>query len=213
MKRARTSAPSADDFGDFRCTDSDALESLEPALLWLAEGPQATQADRLNYLEQLLYHKLDFDAEKVRSFKKLRSDRLPSFSEIKWKDLAVFNIDTTFRLLPKQFDVPICLLPFSLHRKIKCDGWVKMDVNGDVEAQGTEAGVVNIGQYVRLLFGAPCLNLLFNTAAYRLSKRFSLSSLGGSLIRVNRFFPILRYRAGVGLSTKLVSSLPAHDQH
>ncbi|KAJ7913897.1 hypothetical protein B0H13DRAFT_460479 [Mycena leptocephala] len=148
MKRSRCEKPSSVKFEDFNCTDDEALTSLQPALAWLCEGSQNTRADRVNYLEQLLFHKYDFDPEKARKFKKLRLTRLPSFQ---WRDLALtYHLGDNFQLLPKNcqdsFEVPECFLPFTLHRRVKCEGWIKMDVNGDVGLQN-EAELVNIGQY------------------------------------------------------------------
>ncbi|KAJ7451629.1 hypothetical protein FB451DRAFT_1186158 [Mycena latifolia] len=204
QKRSRIPAPSAGNFPDLQCTDREALARLDETLLWLCEleGSSNTQADRVNYLEQLLFHKFDFDAEKARKFKKLRSDRLPSFSEIKWGELVeVYPIGDSFKLLDDDDDdddpfvVPQCFLPLSLHRKIKCEGWVKMDVNGDVGVQLTDAGL-NIGQYaieaVASLFSGRIVNKSEATLPRTpLSSggrvEYQLYTLGGTLVVVAEF--------------------------
>ncbi|KAJ6591141.1 hypothetical protein DFH09DRAFT_194848 [Mycena vulgaris] len=151
LKRPRILAPSAADFPAFGCMDDEAFESINSTLAWICQGSQDRQADRVNYLEQLIFHKSSFDEEKARKFKKLRLDRLPS-SNVKWDSLpAAHHMGDTFLRIPDAsqdpFAVPPCFLPLSLHRRLKCEGWVKMDVNGDVPGQINEAGPVNFGQY------------------------------------------------------------------
>ncbi|KAJ7206948.1 hypothetical protein C8J57DRAFT_1258308 [Mycena rebaudengoi] len=126
----RTAAPSASDFPELGCSDEEAVAS---------KHPKNTQADKFNYLEQRLHvfnkGNLKLDGSAEHTFKKLRTDPLPPFSETKWNDLAaLYSLGTEFGKLPRTenaYSVPKCYLPFSLHRKIKLEGWVKMDVNGD----------------------------------------------------------------------------------
>ncbi|KAF7330744.1 hypothetical protein MVEN_02413100 [Mycena venus] len=151
-RRAVVAMPSAAQFDDFYCTEEDAREPVDAVLHWLSDCTEETQADRLNYLEQTIFHKLHFNTDKVNKFKKLKADRLPAFSDMKWDRLApVYELGSSFRLLsPKSqesYVVPICYLPFHLHRRFKAEGWLKMDVNGDVETQSMEAGIVNLGAY------------------------------------------------------------------
>ncbi|KAJ7226300.1 hypothetical protein C8J57DRAFT_205803 [Mycena rebaudengoi] len=151
----RTAAPSASDFPELGCSDEEAVAVIGPLLPWLCSGSQNTQADKFNYLEQRLHvfnkGNLKLDESGEHAFKKLRTDPLPPFSETKWNDLAaLYSLGTEFAKLPRTenaYLVPKCYLPFSLHRRIKLEGWVKMDVNGDVSGQQTEAGLANIGSY------------------------------------------------------------------
>ncbi|KAJ7511863.1 hypothetical protein B0H11DRAFT_1953384 [Mycena galericulata] len=152
-KRKRIPEPSISDYPDIGCTDEDAHTALEPTLAWVLEADtDEKRADRVSFFYRLLFYKANFDSEKAKNFQKLQSDRLPSFSDIKWDDLAgVYCLGSTFMLLPKELQdvqsVPTCVLPLSIHRRLKFEGWIKMDVNGDVGLVSTEASKVNIGAY------------------------------------------------------------------
>ncbi|KAJ6493637.1 hypothetical protein C8R47DRAFT_1119164 [Mycena vitilis] len=138
-KRLVVEPPSAADFPDLGCSDDHALRTVEEVLAWLCEPKSNPRvADRVAYLEQMVYHKLGFDI----------LGSLPSFSDVTWDQLTdMYKLGESYERMTHRHQVPICHLPFTLHRKIKCDGWVKMDVNGDVSVQLKEAGIVNLAQY------------------------------------------------------------------
>jgi hypothetical protein len=184
----RKAAPSASDFPELGCSDEEAVAVIGPLLPWLCSGSQNTQADKFNYLEQRLYvfnkENLKLDESGEHAFKKLRTDPLPPFSEAKWDDLAaMYNLGTEFQKLPKTvnaYSVPKCYLPFSLHRKIKLEGWVKMDVNGDVSGQQTEAGLANIGPYVCDFFLEIVVSSVTNMFDRQLRRSYLFSPDGSS---------------------------------
>ncbi|KAJ7720810.1 hypothetical protein B0H16DRAFT_1792373 [Mycena metata] len=136
LKRKRIFPPVEDAFVDLRSPSAlDARQSLAEGLSWLCQRSWYTAADRLNYLEQLMFHELGFDADDARRSKKLKAERLPCFTLVKWDDLApLYCLQGSFGSLPpcgEDAAPPLCLLPFSLHREFKFNGWMKLDVNVD----------------------------------------------------------------------------------
>ncbi|KAJ7241003.1 hypothetical protein B0H12DRAFT_1133935 [Mycena haematopus] len=192
-------APEAKNFSSLECTDDEAREVFNAVLSWISGQSQSTQADRLNYLDQVVYHKLGFNDDNLRAFKKLRISRLPPFSAMKWDHLEdVYQLGPNFAQLATDdgYRVPQCFLPFSLHRRFKYDGWVRMDVHGDVEGQATEAGVVNIASYgfenVLGLFAGRVVNRAEATLPDNPFSRggrveFQLYTLGNTLVVLAEF--------------------------
>ncbi|KAJ6469042.1 hypothetical protein C8R47DRAFT_1151022 [Mycena vitilis] len=166
-KRKRALAlerPSTSEFTGFGCDDEEALQACDGVLAWLCEPASLVQvADRSIFLERLLYYKRGVNMSEAESFKRMKSEKLPSFSDIRWDDIAeLYKLGSSYEGIPRRSQLATCYLPFTLHRKIKCSGWTKMDVNGDVAVQLKEAGIVTIASYaieaVLALFSGRIIN-------------------------------------------------------
>ncbi|KAJ7631895.1 hypothetical protein DFH06DRAFT_1337417 [Mycena polygramma] len=229
-KRKRALAlecPSTCDFTAFGCDDEEAFKVCDGILAWLCEPASLAQvADRSIFLERLIYYKRGLNMGEAERFKRVKSEKLPSFSDIQWDDITqLYKLGSSYETIPRRSQLATCYLPFTLHRKIKCAGWTKMDVNGDVAVQLKEAGIVNIASYaieaVLALFSGRIINKSVPGTPISSGGRveFQLYTIGNILVVVCKFKKLgLTNNDAAQLFAKMICKSPAaeanqsHDQ-